>query len=119
MVPATTGEIPVPTQQRCRRHDQAIATIACEDLRKRGDHRPVCPVKTSTPRRPTQHRELVAKDHDLGLARDIAATADEEPEHRAEGKVEEPEGHHRILTNSHKARSRPETRVLAPFTPRV
>jgi hypothetical protein len=46
----------------------------------------------------------VAKDHDLGLSREIAATADENPEHSAEGKIDEPEGHQRSLTNSHHAR---------------
>ena len=45
----------------------------------------------------------MAKDHDLGLSRDIATTADEDLQHGAEGKEEKTEGHHRILTNSHKA----------------
>jgi hypothetical protein len=115
MVPTTPGEIPVPTQQCRGRHEQVIATVASDDLRNRADHRPVCPVKTSTPRRPTQHHDLVAKDHDHSLVRGLTATADEDPQHNAEGKVEEPKGHHRILPNSHHARARAAIRVLAPF----
>ena len=51
-------------------------------------------------RRAAQHRELVAQDHDLGLARDITVAAHEDPEHGTEGEVEEAKGHPRILTNS-------------------
>jgi hypothetical protein len=60
-----------------------------------------------------------AKDQDLGVSRDIAATADEGPERRAAGKVEEPEGHRRILTNSRKARSRLKTRACSTPHPRI
>jgi hypothetical protein len=112
--PAATGDISVPTQQRCGRHDQALATVAREKLRKSRDQRPVCPINASTPRSPPQHRDLVAKDHELRLSREIAATACKDPKHSAEGKVEEPKGHHGILTNSHDARSRAKIEYWHP-----
>jgi hypothetical protein len=60
-------------------------------------------VKTRTARRPTQYRELVAKDHDLRLARAIAATPHQEPEHGTEREVEKAQGPSRHPDQLHRS----------------
>jgi transposase InsO family protein len=57
----------------------------------------------------------MAKNHDLGLAREPAAPADQELQHCAEGE-KGPKGHHHIVTQAQPGALQSQIRVLAPFT---
>ena len=92
--PALGDEVPVPAQQGCRLDEEAPERLAGEQSCQSGQHRSICRLKRWSVHLASEHRHLVAQDHDLDGEVRISATDEaDQLQHAAERPVEEREGH--------------------------
>ena len=70
MCPVTSDEPAVPSQHRCRLHDQEHLpeTVAIEHLRQHPEHGAVPVIEGWTRHLPLQHQQLVTQRQDLRIA---------------------------------------------------
>jgi hypothetical protein len=60
--PSAAHQLPVPAQQRLRRHDQALAAASGKDSAQCGEEGAIGRPKTRPRLLPTEHRKLVAQN---------------------------------------------------------
>ena len=86
----------MPAKDGLRGHDESGPAIPGHEPSEGGEEHPVETAKLRPPRLPLHHRELMAKNEDLGLApASIALRRD--PKGEAKDKVDDREEHRRIL----------------------
>ena len=91
--PLPADELAVPAQQRLRADDERGPTWARQNLAERGHEQPVSTAKTPPAGLALEHRELMAKDHDLDVVVQVAGRAGSQPECSAQQQVDEGEDH--------------------------
>ena len=96
--PALGDEIPVPAQQGCRLDEEVSETLAGEQSCQSRQHRSICWLQHGSVDLASEHRHLVAQDHDLDREVCISATDEaDQLEDAPERPGEEREGHGRML----------------------
>lgn len=93
--PLAPDELPVPTEDRRRGHDEPTPAVAVDQIRQRRDHHPVPPTQARPGARPLQDRELMTEHQDLSFA--LARVISCDPEQSAEDEVTEGEEHRRRI----------------------
>jgi hypothetical protein len=96
--PPATHQLPVPAQQRLRRHDHPLPTSRREEPSKRREESAIgCPERR--PRLlPTKHQQLMPQDKQLDILDELAAPAsDEQPQQRSKREVHKGKEHPPIL----------------------
>jgi hypothetical protein len=96
--PPTAHEVPVPAQQRLRRHDHPLPPRRRQEPSQRREERAIgCPERR--PRLlPAKHHQLTAQNEQLDVLGElVATTAHEQPQQRRERDIPESEDHPSML----------------------
>jgi hypothetical protein len=78
--PLPADELAVPTQERLRAHYERRPTRAKENPADRRHEQPVSTAKARPPHLALEHRELMAKDHDLDVVVQVVGRAGRQPD---------------------------------------
>lgn len=78
--PLPADELAVPAQERLRAHYERRPTRAKENPADRRHEQPVSTAKARPPHLALEHRELMAKDHDLDVVVQVAGRAGRQPD---------------------------------------
>ena len=91
--PFPADELAVPTQERLRTHQERKPPWARENPADRRHEQPVSTAKARPPHLTLEHRQLMAKDHDLDVVGQFAGRGGHEPDCPAHQHVDEGEEH--------------------------
>ncbi len=83
----------MPAQQRLRAHDERRPAWAREHLAERRHDQPLTTAKTRPADLALEHRELMAKDHDLDVVVQLAGRAGRQPDCPTQQQIGEGEKH--------------------------
>ncbi len=84
MPPAVAREVVVPTKERRWRHDQAASPVGRDEPGTRREQRSVRPSQQQPRSATAEHGDVVPERQEFGLAGEVVAATDEQPERRAE-----------------------------------
>jgi hypothetical protein len=98
--PVPRDQLPVPAQQRRRRHDPCREQFARQHPCERSQHQPVFRLQPRTTHLPTQHRHLMPTHEQFDILRRPTTTASHhQSEQRPENRIQRREEHPEIMPN--------------------
>jgi hypothetical protein len=111
--PPPAHQLPVPAQQRLRRHDHPSLASRWEEPSKRSEESAIGCAERRARLLPLEHRQLVPQNNQLDVLGELAAPAsDEQLQYRGEREVNKGKEHPPILPEP--AASRVETSFETP-----
>jgi hypothetical protein len=118
--PSPAHQLPMPTQQRRRRHHQPLPAPVWKQSRKRSDECTIGGPKARTLLLASQDRELVPQQHEFHILGELGPSVpNDQPQNSGEGKVGEGEQHRPILPGSANVLTAGGSCVPQPFGTRA
>jgi hypothetical protein len=117
LCPAATHQLPVPAEQRLRRHDHPLPASRREKPSKCREEGAIGCSERRPRLLPMEHRQLMPQNNEFDVLGELAALAsDEQPQHRGEREVNEGKEHPPMLPEPAVTDLKGKKLVLKPLT---